>query len=507
MSNGLLENAYNPDVLSCIANLSNDEVFTSPDVVNEMLDMLPQELFRNPDTTFLEPACKTGVFLREIAKRLIDGLESQFPNLNDRLEHIFKKQLYGISVTELTSLLSRRSLYCSKWPNGEYSIIKFDTPEGNIKYRRIEHTWKNGNCIFCGASEKEYSRSSDLETYAYQFVHTNKPEEIFNMKFDVIIGNPPYQLTTGGAQAQAIPLYNKFVEQAKKLKPRYLSMIIPSRWFTGGFGLDSFRKSMLNDNNIRIIHDFLDAADCFPGVEIKGGVCYFLWDRDNKGKCKIHTHKGSEITSSMERNLLENGIDVFIRYNEAVPIFKKINSFKEEALSCMISSQRPFGLPTNFREFTEKRIQANDILVYANKKCGYISKNFEITKNRELISKYKVLTPKAIGSGNSLQDWVKPILAGPNTICTETYIVLGAFDTEEEAKNLISYTQTRFFHFMLTLKKNTQDALAKAYMLIPMQNFHEKWNDEKLYKKYNLTRDEIKFIESLVRPITFGGEE
>ena len=388
MSNGLLENAYNPDVLSCLANLSNDEVFTSPDVVNEMLDMLPQDLFKNPDTTFLEPSCKTGVFLREIAKRLIDGLESQFPNLDERLNHIFKKQLFGISVTELTSLLTRRSLYCSKWPNGEYSVIKFDTPEGNIKYRRIEHTWKNGNCVFCGANENVYKRSSDLETYAYQFIHTNKPEEIFNMKFDVIIGNPPYQLTTGGAQAQATPLYHKFVQQAKKLNPRYLSMIVPSRWFTGGFGLDSFRQEMLKDKRLRIIHDYLNASECFPGVEIKGGVCYFLWDREYNGNCEIITHEGNNIISSMKRSLIEDDLDIFIRYNEAVPIYKKISNLKEEKLTKIISSQHPFGLPTNFKDFVDIKQKKDDIHVYANKKEGYIAKNYPIEKNIELINKY-----------------------------------------------------------------------------------------------------------------------
>lgn len=324
------------------------------------------------------------------------------------------------------------------------------------------------------------------------------------MKFDVIIGNPPYQLTTGGAQAQAIPLYNRFVEQAKKLNPRYLTMIIPSRWFTGGFGLDSFRKSMLEDNHLRKIHDFLDASDCFPGVEIKGGVCYFLWERDNKGKCEIYTHKANKVVSFMERDLIENDLDVFIRYNEAVPIYKKVSAFKEKSLSEIISSQRPFGLPTNFKDFNDKKTLEKDIKIYANKKQGYIHNDFPISKNKDLIDKFKVLTPKAIGSGNSMQDWVKPILAEPHSVCTETYVVLGAFDTEEEAQNLISYTQTKFFHFMLTLKKNTQDALSKAYMLIPLQNFKENWNDEKLYKKYSFSENEIEFINSIIKPMDGG---
>lgn len=489
---------HTPDVLSCLANLSNDEVFTPPDVVNQMLDLLPQELFSSPNTTFLDPACKTGVFLREIAKRLLTGLEKEIPDLQKRIDHIFHRQLFGIAVTELTSLLSRRSLYCSKYPNGPYSITHFDNAEGNIRYRRIDHTWdKNGKCVFCGANKEQWDRGENLETHAYELIHTLEVERIFNMKFDVIIGNPPYQLDDGGNGASAKPIYQLFVEKAKKLNPRYLSMIIPARWYAGGKGLDDFRNTMLKDCHIRELHDFPNASDCFSSVEIKGGVCYFLRCRDTEGLCNISTHKGDKIVSEMERPLLEKNNNTFIRYNEAISILRKVERKHETTFDTLVSSRKPFSFPTNFRDYKSKKDKVNNILIYAQKERGFVSKQ-QIEKNIDWIEKWKVFLPKAIGSGSVTTDVVKPILGCPYTVCTETYTVAGPFCDEKTVKNVMQYIGTKFFHFLLGIKKITQDTTSKTYSFIPIQDFSKSWTDAELYKKYEFTQDEIDYIESSV---------
>lgn len=506
MADGLFDNVYNPDVLSCLANLSNDEVFTPPDIVNQMLDMLPQELFRNPDTTFLDPACKTGVFLREIAKRLIVGLEPQFPDLQERIDHIFHKQLFGIAITELTSLLSRRGVYCSKYPNSEFSVSHFDDAQGNIRFKRLKHTWQGGKCIFCGASQSEYDRNEALEQYAYEMIHTTKPEEIFNMKFDVIIGNPPYQLSDGGNNASATPIYQLFIQQAKKLSPRYLSMIVPSRWFAGGKGLDAFRNEMIADTRIRELHDFLNASDCFGnGVEIKGGVCYFLWDRDNRGECLVVTHDSSGIISQQKRYMKIGDNDVFIRRNEAVSILEKVAAFKEDSFSEIVSSRRPFGLPTNITG--SKTRGSRDAVLYQRGGTAFYPLS-GLTRNQEWVNKYKIFITKAYNAGDDYPHQIlnKPIFGDKGTCCTETYIVIGPFENEDITNNVISYICTKFFRFLVSLKKISQDATQRVYEFVPMQDFSQTWTDELLYQKYELTSEEIQFIDAMIKPMENGGE-
>lgn len=505
MADSLFNSVYNPDVLSCLANLSNDEVFTPPEVVNQMLDMLPEELFRNPDTKFLDPACKTGVFLREIAKRLIKGLERQIPDLQERIDHIFHNQLYGIAITELTSLLSRRGVYCSKYPQSEFSVTKFHNPEGNIRYKRIPHTWQKGKCIYCGASAEQYERGEELEAHAYELIHSNKPEEIFNMKFDVIIGNPPYQLSDGGNGASAMPLYNKFVSQAKKLKPKYLSMIIPARWFAGGRALDTFRTEMLNDDRISTIVDYANSRDCFPGVEIAGGVCYFLWESDHHGKCKVTNCSERGISTSVRKL---NKHPIFVRSNMGVNIIEKVSKSDFHSISDSMQNYNPFYVRTNV--VGEENPFAGSLKLYSSKGISYIS-NQTIIKNRDLIDRYKVIITYAMSGGNKAsQNGDYQVVSSllvllPGEVCSESYLVLGDFGNLPEAQKMQEYVSTKFFRFLLLQSLTSIHITKDSFAFVPSQDYSKNWTDDELYTKYNLTQEEIDFIESIIKPMDLNG--
>ena len=525
---------HNPDVITCIANLSNDEVFTPPELANQMLDTLEQSwasnnngenIWANKEVTFLDPCTKSGVFLREIVKRLNVGLVIEIPDLTERINHILTKQVFGIGITQLTSLLARRSVYCSKNAKGVYSVARtFENPEGNIWFARTEHSWVTEKCKFCGANKSEYARTKDLETHAYAFIHTENIKSQFlkmfgeSMHFDVIIGNPPYQLSDGGAAASAIPIYHKFIEQAKKLDPRFLCMVVPARWFSGGKGLDAFRRSMLEDTRIRVLHDFIDSSDIFPGTQIKGGVCYFLWDRDNKGLTQISTHDKGKVISSQLRPLLEHGNDIFIRYELGLSILRKVISVENKSksnknqlaldpsskFSRIVSARKPFGIPTDFRG--KPKASKGDLEIFQIGGTAYVSPS-ELNSGANLVKKWKVFMAYA-GSGDQYPNPVigKPLLGAPGTVCTETYLAIGPFENASLAKNVTSYITTRFLRFLVLLRKSSQHVTRGVYDFVPLQDFSEEWTDKKLYKKYGITKDEIAFIESMIRPMELDSE-
>lgn len=511
----MIATSYNPDVLSCLANLSNDEVFTPPNVVNDMLDLLPAELWRNPKATFLDPVSKTGVFLREIAKRLMAGLADQFPDEQERANHIFKNQIYGIAITELTSLLSRRSVYCSKKANHEkYSLCNdFGDEQGNIRYERLNHTWDNGKCIYCGGSEEVYGREDELETYAYNFIHIENPLSLFNtientMKFDVIIGNPPYQLSDAGHGRSASPIYHKFIQQAKKLKPRYLAMIIPARWYSGGKGLDEFRTEMLNDASIRKLVDYENSADVFPGVDVAGGICYFLWDRDNKGKCEVTNFIGDEKSTSV-RYL--NEFQIFIRHSISIPIIQKISAAEKgnATLDKVVLPSKPFGIRGHYSP------KKKGVPCYFTQRQGVLFVDeADYLDNYQVKDKYKLLIPRAPIAGQT--DFSKPVgfyyegnvrIAKPGEICTETWLVAFASKDLSKVESFKSYLFTKIFRFLLLQTVVSQDVTRNNFRFIPNIKYDQIYNDDILRKRWEITDEEWSFIDSKIKAINSSEED
>lgn len=504
----------NPDVLTCIANLSNDEVFTPPEFANRMLDILAEawaasnkgaNIWADSSVKFLDPCTKSGVFLREITSRLTKGLETKFPDLEKRVDHILTKQVFGIGITQLTSLLARRSLYCSKHANGKHSIAKsFPNDAGNIWFNRLDHLWVDGKCRYCGASGKTLDRGEGLETHAYAFIHTDdikaRVAEFFGgiMQFDVIIGNPPYQLDDGGYGTSAAPIYQLFVEKALDLDPHYAVFVTPSRWMAGGKGLDKYRERMLSDKRLRNIVDYPKLYEGFPGVKIRGGISYFLWDRDYDGPCEVQTIWDGQLTGPAVSRHLDT-YDILVRRNEAVPILEKIRAKGETTLDGRVSSRKPFGLPTNFTGKSSEAGISNPVRLFANQRTCWIGRT-DISINAEWIDEWKVLMTAVQGTSAAVETKFlsKPIISEPGTACTETYLVAGRFNKEEEAKNYAKYLRTRFVRFLVSLRKSTQHATRDVYSFVPDLPLKQEWTDTKLYKRYGLTDDEIAFIESQV---------
>lgn len=503
MSNEMISSQ--PDILEVISDLSNDEVFTPPRLVNRVLDLLPEVVWSNPNIRFLDPAAKTGVFLREITRRLMAGLKTSIPDEKARLEHILKEMVWGISITELTALMSRRTLYCSKDASGEHAVVRFPNASGNIWFERVEHTFDKGRCSECNAP-REIEREG-RDNYAYGFIHSNVLEQVGGerkMKFDVIVGNPPYQMDDAGGH-RPVPLYNKFVEQAIALNPSYIAMITPSRWTAGGLGLNDYRSKMLADDRIRAFVDYPVASELFPGVEIKGGVSYFLWDRDNRGLCKMTLVRGDKVYGPVERAF--GKYDVLVRDSRALPILEKVLARNEPKFNDLVASVRPFGdeLRSNFKKFTREQKNKDQYKIYMNegltRQTFWVDRAF-VKNNKHLVDAWKVLLPTAGSDGGQrLPDVVlgKPIIAEPGSVCTETYLAIGPFQTENEAVNASTYLRSRFARFLISLRKPAQHNVPSTFNWVPQQSWLSPLSDTQLFKMYDITKDEESYIEEMIK--------
>lgn len=504
----------NPDVLTCIANLSNDEVFTPPDFGSRMLDTLEEtwaadhadaSIWSDPTVTFVDPFAKSGVFLREITSRLTEGLADAIPDLRERVDHILTKQVFGIGITHLTSLLTRRSVYCSKFANGPHSIAtSFETAAGNIWFERLEHAWADDKCRYCGSTRAILDRGAGFESHAYAFIHTDDIEarmaELFGeaMQFDVIVGNPPYQLDDGGYGTSAAPIYQLFVEKAIELDPRYVVMVTPSRWFAGGKGLGQYRERMLHDRRLRTLIDYPKLYDGFPGVKIRGGISYFLWDREHDGPCSVQTMwDGEPVGEPVARYL--DAYDVLVRWNDAISIVEKVSQKGEPTLDDRVSSRKPFGLPTTFHGKPTAKGIDDPVQLFGSQKVTFVDRS-AIPANGAWIDEWKVLMTRVQGTSAAVETKFlsKPIVASPGTACSETYLIAGRFTEETAARRYAQYLRTRFVRFLVSLRKSTQDAPKGVYAFVPDLPLDREWTDAKLYRRYGLTPEEIAFLESLV---------
>ncbi len=526
------------DILETITNVGNDEVFTPRKTCDMMLDSLPDEVWHNPNYKWLNPTTKNGIFEREIAIRLDIGLKEIIPDTKKRRKHILQNMIFSIGQTRFTANVARRTVYyCSQanrkcdgieaedghFVNG-YAIGNgswFNDEEGNIKTPTAEHFFVREKCKYCKISKQSrYNDITQREKYAYEFIHYDSTEILRrlqcmffggnkNMKFDVIIGNPPYQLNDGGGTGSGgTPIYDKFVEQAIALKPKYLSMIIPSRWFSGGKGLKGFRTKMISDIHISLLHDFLEAKQCFPSTSIEGGVCFFLWEREYNGKCKIITHSKDTYAESY-RYLNENSdIDIFIRDELALDIYYQVSKKQCESFETLVSARNCFRLG-DCEEITSDIPTSNyRILGFfgRNRSFKYLKDGIKIPLNDGMAKKWKLFVSKADGAAGQIGNPIPARIMGraeigePNSVCSETYLVVGPFNDKKETINAQKYMKTKFFRFMVGIRK-TKNMPRETYKFVPIVDFNEEWTDKKLYDYFELSKKQIDYIEKMIEEL------
>lgn len=544
----------NFDILETITNVGNDEVFTPRKTCEMILDSLPEEVWHNPNYKWLNPATKNGVFEREIALRLDLGLKEIIPNTEERRKHILQNMIYAIGLTRFTANVARRTVYYCSQANRKCDGLKakdghyvngyaigngtwFNDEEGNIKTPNTNHTFVNDkgkpmpefcsgdarkkySCSFCKIrGDSLYNDPNQRETYAYEFIHidTDKllehlQDRFFggnrNMKFDIIIGNPPYQLNDGGGagSSSGTPIYDKFVEQAISLNPKYISMIIPSRWMIGGKGLKDFRTAMISDTHISNLHDFLEAKQCFTSQAIEGGVCYFLWQRDYDGKCKIVSHSEKSSVESY-RYLSENNddIDIFIRDEVALDIYYQVSKKQYDSFETLVSVRNYFRLGKCAGLTSDSLTSNYKVLGYFDRvrSYKYLKNGVQVPLNDAVAKKWKLFVSKADGAAGQIGNPIPARIMGkaeigePNTVCSETYLVVGPFNDKKETLNVQKYMKTKFFRFMVGIRK-TKNIPRETYKFVPIVDFNEEWTDEKLYNYFNLSDEQINYIEKMI---------
>lgn len=539
----------NPDVLTSIANLSSDEVFTPPSMAVEMLNSVEEswkalygtDIWQDEKVRIIDPFSKSGVFLREATRRFIEGLEVKIPNLQERVDHVLTKQIFGIAITELTANMSRRSLYCSKRANSKHSICtKFDKNEdGNLRFWRTEHSWSggqirqlrtdhegitseqliDGKCVWCGANQRDYDRPEDLESHAYPFTHTSDPVSMLNeifgneMKFDVVIGNPPYQLSTGGGNQtkQAKPIYQDFIRQAMNLEPNLLCMVVPSRWFAGGMGLDGFRRDMMSDRSIMRIVDYPDAREVFGDQGPAGGVNYFVWSPAHEGPCDFSTIKAGQEVSRKTRYLDE--YEVIIRDALSLAILEQVSNLNEPPLKDIVSAISPFGLSTAYRGSETIGNLSSPVMVRSTGGRSWIERS-EIKKSEVEIDRWKVLLSATASehAGQPDKNGTRRIFSRieilkPCEVVTHSYLTVGSFEDEQSAINLSNYLRTKFVRYLVSVVQSTQHLSRATFSYVPIQDFSKKWTDEELFSKYKLTSEQIQQIDNEIRAMDDSDDE